>query len=161
MKLAQHQSEIPKTEVAYPLNSTSVGRADKLLCVNGGAHLFCFVHHLLQTDVIVAGCGSDMGLSSDGVAAALSQKAGPALQSECNQLPKLQAGQVQQATGHNLRCKFVFLCNCVKTSNQSAQEVRQPSLGAKHCQLLLLLCRSVVIIIAEDSVQGYGVCQSI
>ena len=78
----------------------------------------------LQVDVIVNSTSSDLNLSANASAMALSAAAGPRLQQECNTIGKVDTGEIVVTSGANLACKHVFHTSCAGWENGAGEKVR-------------------------------------
>ena len=76
-----------------------------------------------QVDVIVNSASSDLDLSKNASAKALSNAAGPALQQECKAIGKVNTGDIVVTSGGKLNCKHVFHTSCATWNQQSGEQV--------------------------------------
>lgn len=76
-----------------------------------------------QVDVIVNSASSDLDLSKNASAKALSDAAGPTLQQECRAIGKVNTGDIVITSGGNLKCKHVFHTSCATWNQQSGEQV--------------------------------------
>ncbi|XP_022795893.1 poly [ADP-ribose] polymerase 14-like [Stylophora pistillata] len=76
-----------------------------------------------KVDVIVNSTSSDLNLSANASAMALSAAAGPRLQQECNTIGKVDTGEIVVTSGANLACKHVFHTSCAGWENGAGEKV--------------------------------------
>jgi len=77
-----------------------------------------------QVDVIVNSASSDLDLSKNASAKALSIAAGPALQQECKAIGKVNSGDIVVTSGGKLNCRHVFHTSCATWNQQSGEQVQ-------------------------------------
>ena len=82
----------------------------------------CVCFHI-QADVLVNTTGENLQLDSNPCGKALSNEAGPTLQTECTKIGKLQVGQVAATSGGNLLCDEVYHVVCVQWNNGQGEQV--------------------------------------
>ena len=76
-----------------------------------------------QVDAIVNSTSSDLDLSRNASAKALSAAAGPKLQQECNAIGKVETGGIVVTSGGKLECKHVFHTSCASWENGKGEQV--------------------------------------
>ena len=76
-----------------------------------------------QVDAIVNSTSTDLDLSRNPSAVALSTTAGPTLQQECKAIGEVQTGGIVVTTGGNLKCKHVFHSSCSGWENGKGEQV--------------------------------------
>ena len=91
----------------------------------------------LQVDVIVNTTSSDLNLTSNASARALSDAAGPMLQQECKAIGNVNTGDIVVTSGANLKCKHVFHTSCPGWNQQSGEKVQNNIVI--HCDLVILM----------------------
>ena len=79
--------------------------------------------HFLQVDAIVNSTSSNLDLSRNASAQALSNAAGPKLQQECTAIGQVQTGGIVVTSGGNLGCKHVFHTSCAEWENGKGEKV--------------------------------------
>lgn len=79
---------------------------------------------LSQVDAIVNSTSSDLDLSRNASAKALSDAAGPTLQQECKAIGKVETGNIVVTSGGNLGCEHVFHTSCAEWENGKGEQVR-------------------------------------
>lgn len=77
----------------------------------------------LQVDAIVNSASSDLDLSRNASAQALSNAAGPDLQQECTAIGQVQTGGIAVTSGGKLGCKYVFHTSCAQWENGKGEKV--------------------------------------
>lgn len=82
----------------------------------------CYVG-VTQVDVIVNSASSDLDLSKNASAKALSNAAGSTLQQECKAIGKVNTGDIVVTSGGKLDCKHVFHTSCAAWNQQSGEQV--------------------------------------
>ncbi|KAL9972371.1 hypothetical protein ACROYT_G018656 [Oculina patagonica] len=75
-----------------------------------------------EVDAIVNSTSSDLDLSRNASAKALSDAAGPMLQQECKAIGKVNDGDIVVTSGANLNCKHVFHTSCAGWNQQSGEQ---------------------------------------
>lgn len=85
-----------------------------------------------QVDAIVNSTSTDLDLSRNASAIALSAAAGPMLQQECKAIGKVNAGDIVVTSGANLNCKQVFHTSCAGWNQQSGEQVQNNILHQEH-----------------------------
>ncbi|KAL9972377.1 hypothetical protein ACROYT_G018663 [Oculina patagonica] len=76
-----------------------------------------------KVDAIVNSTSSDLDLTKNASAKALSAAAGPTLQQECKAIGKVNTGDIVVTKGGNLGCKHVFHTSCAGWNQQSGEQV--------------------------------------
>ena len=79
---------------------------------------------LSQVDAIVNSTSSDLDLSRNASAKALSDAAGHTLQQECKAIGKVETGNIVVTRGGNLGCKHVFHSSCAGWENGKGEQVQ-------------------------------------
>ena len=74
--------------------------------------------------MIVNSTSSDLDLTRNLSARALSAAAGPMLQQECKVIGKLKTGDIVVTSGANLKCKHVFHTLGAKWNQQNGEQVQ-------------------------------------
>ena len=77
----------------------------------------------LQVDVIVNTTSSNLNLSENASAKALSAAAGPKLQQECKTIGQVKTGEIVVTNGANLACKHVFHTSCAGWEKGEGEKV--------------------------------------
>ena len=75
--------------------------------------------------MIVNSTSSDLDLTKNASAKALSDAAGPMLQQECNAIGIVNTGDIVVTSGGDLPCKHVFHTSCAGWNQQSGEQVHQ------------------------------------
>ena len=73
--------------------------------------------------MLVNTTGENLDLTSNPCGQALSNRAGPVLQAECNKVGRLKAGEVAMTAGGNLSCQEVFHSHCTQYGNGQGEQV--------------------------------------
>ena len=73
--------------------------------------------------MIVNSTSTDLDLSRNASAKALSSAAGPKLQQECKVIGKVDTGEIVVTSGANLLCKHVFHTSCAGWENGTGEQV--------------------------------------
>lgn len=81
-------------------------------------------HFMLQADAIVNTVASDLDLTKNKSAIALSNAAGPKLQQECKGKGPLKTGEVLSTEGFSLGCKNVFHVVAAIWENGKGEKVK-------------------------------------
>ena len=76
-----------------------------------------------QVDAIVNSTSSDLDLSRNASAKALSAAAGPKLQQECSAIGQVRTGGIVVTGGGNLGCKHVFHTSCASWETGKGEQV--------------------------------------
>ena len=74
--------------------------------------------------MIVNSTSSNLDLTKNASAKALSAAAGPLLQQECRAIGKVDTGDIAVTSGANLKCKNVFHTSCAGWNQQSGEQVQ-------------------------------------
>lgn len=82
--------------------------------------------------MIVNSTSSDLDLTRNASAKALSDVAGPVLQQECKAIGKVDTGDIVVTSGAKLRCKHVFHTSCAAWNQQSGEQVQNNILHQEH-----------------------------
>ncbi|XP_028392654.1 protein mono-ADP-ribosyltransferase PARP14-like [Dendronephthya gigantea] len=99
-------------------------RADNFM-IKGNMKILVAVGDLstYKADVLVNTTGESLNLDSNPCSKALSNEAGPILQTECSKIGKLQPGEVAVTKGGNLLCDDVYHVVCVQWSEGQGEQV--------------------------------------
>ena len=77
--------------------------------------------------MIVNSTSTELDLSRNASAKALSAAAGPKLQQECKAIGKVKTGAIVVTSGGNLDCKHVFHTSCAAWENGKGEQVLNTS----------------------------------
>ena len=73
---------------------------------------------------MVNSVNESLDLSAGKVCQAIAAKAGPQLQSACNDLIPLEIGKIKETPGFDLPCKQILHCNCSPYNDAASIQVR-------------------------------------
>ena len=84
-----------------------------------------YIFFIFQVDILVGTAASNLNLTQNPCAKALSQAAGPSLQQECTNIGHVAVGDIAVNTQPgNLQCKAVIFAICAEWDNGMGKKVK-------------------------------------